>query len=141
MNRNPHIQKKNLNPLLLQPQLSTSINKISVKHTLECNRGTIHNFPFLFQGRDGHLQPGGQNRSRSPSPAFGRRSSLSPPHHGRSQTPINRSHSPHRHHDNFTDAVSGMLEFVHEKHENKRRGRSRGQSIQKPTGFWKNIFK
>lgn len=79
-----------------------------------------------MQGRDGHLQPAGQPPSRSPSPAFGRRSSITPPH-GRSPTPTHRDHSPRRHHDlNFTDAVSGMVEFVHEKHENKKRGRSRG---------------
>lgn len=78
-----------------------------------------------MQGRDGHLQPGGQPPSRSQSPAFGRRrSSVSPPR-GRSPTPIGRSHSPQRHPD-LTDVVSGMAEFVHEKHENKKRGRSRG---------------
>lgn len=91
----------------------------------------MHLLFLLFrkiQGRDGHLQPGGQPPSRSQSPAFGRRrSSLSPPR-GRSPTPIGRSQSPARHPD-FTDLVSGMADFVHEKHENKKRGRSRGPII------------
>nr|XP_042909199.1 voltage-dependent calcium channel type A subunit alpha-1 isoform X2 [Parasteatoda tepidariorum] len=92
-------------------------------------RGNNDMTPTYIQGRDGHLQPAGgiPPRSRSPSPVFGR-SSISPPH-GRSPPLIRRSPSPRRpHHDiNFTEAAAGMAEFVHEKHENKRRGRSRGK--------------
>ncbi|XP_055950226.1 voltage-dependent calcium channel type A subunit alpha-1-like isoform X4 [Argiope bruennichi] len=84
--------------------------------------------PTYTQGRDGHLQPAGPP-ARTPSPAFGRRSPVSPPH-GRCPTPIRRAPSPRRPHHcdiNFTEAASGMVEFVHEKHENKRRGRSRNK--------------
>ncbi|GFU29399.1 voltage-dependent calcium channel type A subunit alpha-1 [Nephila pilipes] len=89
-------------------------------------KGNDSGEPTYTQGRDGHLQPAGQP-PRTPSPAFGRRSPTSPPH-GRCPTPIHRAPSPRRPHHcdiNFTEAASGMVEFVHEKHENKRRGRSK----------------
>ncbi|GIY88801.1 voltage-dependent calcium channel type A subunit alpha-1 [Caerostris darwini] len=85
--------------------------------------------PTYIQGRDGHLQPAGGPPPRTPSPAFGGRSPMSPPH-DRCPTPIHRAPSPRRPHHcdiNFTEAASGMIEFVHEKHENKRRGRSRNK--------------
>ncbi|XP_054715449.1 voltage-dependent calcium channel type A subunit alpha-1-like [Uloborus diversus] len=92
-------------------------------------KGNDNGAPTYTQGRDGHLQPAIQlPQSRSPSPTFGRRSPPTPPR-GRSPTPIHRSPSPrHPHHDlNFTEAVAGMVEFVHEKHENRKRGRSRSK--------------
>ncbi|GIY07699.1 voltage-gated calcium channel subunit alpha Cav2.2 [Caerostris extrusa] len=78
--------------------------------------------PTYIQGRDGHLQPAGGPPPRTPSPAFGGRSPMSPPH-DRCPTPIHRAPSPRRPHHcdiNFTEAASGMIEFVHEKHENKK---------------------